>query len=267
MRPKAGPGSLGRKSDILFSGFLRQRSTTIPPREWESHAFTKAVVGSRLEDGSTNRAKRTQFAGVKCARRSRCLDCGLRIADWAQTCGRATNRAKQSQFSPEQQGKGKCFVGKDLWLISHSIGLDKTKPIPPDGLAAGASVPNKPNLAPGVRKWTRADRRRTSRGDRLCETNPIPGDAGRGTGPGGRGRGAIVRNEPNNSSIADCGLGTDLRREARPAGRGEDAKRTQFRPAGPGGFPSPLDPPASPVPRGIGGKTRCGVGPPLLAYQ
>jgi hypothetical protein len=52
----------------------------------------------------------------------------------------------------------------------------------------------------------------------------------------GRGAGSEnVQNEPN-SSIADCGLGTDLRRDACPAtyrlrpARGDCAKRTQFRP-------------------------------------
>jgi hypothetical protein len=42
--------------------------------------------------------------------------------------GLAVNCAKQTQF--RQRGRrGKCFAGKELWLIVQSIGLGKTKPI------------------------------------------------------------------------------------------------------------------------------------------
>jgi len=117
-------------------------------------------------------------------------DCGLRIADWAQTSGRATNRPKRTQFRASRDTQRSSIP---LFHLSSPMRI----------------VRNKPNLAPGVRKWAQAGRRGPNRAKRT-QFPAVPG----GTGPEGRGtkgkcakrtqfrpragiRRRIVQNEPN----------------------------------------------------------------------
>ena len=141
-----------------------------------------------------NRAKRSQF-----------LDCGLRIADWRQTCaGRPIVR--------NEPNSGWCRVGRGQ-----------------GGVGGRANVRNKPNFS--GRPWPRRAKcaRRTQfpasqapwnvrfepnprlrragrgrkgagRGGKCAKRTQFPATPG-GRGRGGGGRGAIVRNKANSEQV------------------------------------------------------------------
>ncbi len=90
--------------------------------------------------GTANRAERTQFPASRDTRPSS----PMRIV-------------RNKPNSGNGKEKGKCFAGKELWLIVHQTDLGKTKPISPDGtrpvgspaeLPLGHEAPNEPNLRP-----------------------------------------------------------------------------------------------------------------------
>ncbi len=121
----------------------------------------------------TGSAKQSQFS-LQC----RSGDRRSRAAKRATTPRCPVSFRQQSQL-PEAghrggvrrtKKKGKCLAGKELWLIEHSIGLGKTKPIRrgwdapaelPGELSPGHDAPNKPNLRQKGRQG-------------VVQTNPIP---------------------------------------------------------------------------------------------
>jgi hypothetical protein len=193
----------------------------------------------------------------------RCLDCGLRprigvrgdnIADWRQTCGGATNRAKRTQFRRPAR--------------ALEAEMRKTKPIsgepryPPFHHSSPTRiVQNEPNLAFGVRKWARDGRGVPNRAKRTqfrrsfkCKVPSVKSGKPDVESPEpshfklsaehrlsrakrakrtqfGHSAGDRERNVQNeaNSSIADFGLRIG---GGFPSGGADRAKRTQFRGAG-----------------------------------
>jgi hypothetical protein len=118
-------------------------------------------------------------------------DCRFRIADWAQTCGGATNRAKRTQFG---------------WSAGVSEGeMRKTNPIcpaeRPPTVWAGRTVQNEPN---SLQRRVGRDPRGVGRGGKLCKTNPISPTGTRG----------------------ECAKQTQFRR-AQPRGGADRAKQSQ----------------------------------------
>ena len=203
-RPEMGAGGRSRK--------------TPPASNYEKRTQFPAVPGGTGPEGRGTRGK--------CAKRTQFPDCGLRIADLAQTCGGPTNRAKQTQFR-QRERRGKCFAGKDLWLIVQSIGLGKTKPIWRSRAGIRKQmVQNEPNSS--IADWAQT-----------CGGTPFAGRRTKSrlykqTQLGGANCAKRSQFFDCGLRISDCGLGTDLWREARPAAyrlgprRAKCAKRTQF---------------------------------------
>jgi hypothetical protein len=101
---------------------------------------------------------------------------------------------------PSSETKGKCFEGKELWLIVPTRGIGKTNPI------ARSGAPRRCPATPGGTWPERVTRDRcakqsqfggSGRGRSLsCQTKPIPGGAGRGEARGALGRGAKCVKQP-----------------------------------------------------------------------
>jgi hypothetical protein len=158
-------------------------------------------------------AKRTQFGGVKCAKRT-------------QSC-------ETKPICPGRPGVGAGGRDRD-----GSPGSNCTKRSQ-FARRRGAIVRNKPNSAANRAKRTQFDHLpRRGRRDRSCETKPIgprkmSGEDAQPT----KSRGAIVRNEPNSrrgrvdgasGTRGSCAKQTQFRRADRPGPGGNGAKRTQF---------------------------------------
>jgi hypothetical protein len=113
--------------------------------------------------------------------------------------------------------KGKCVVGRELWLIEHSIGPGKTKPIwaSPAGVR-GVDYAEQTQFLLLCRS---GDRR--SREAEACETKPISG-----TRPGRRG--PIVRNEPNLARHGQGRVATGGRCETKPVPATMPIRRSAF---------------------------------------
>jgi len=266
-----------------------------------------------LVDRRTDYAKRTQSAGVKCAKRtqfpaSRALGNArlcktkpilrLRIADWAQTCGRATNRAKRTQFPASRApwNVQLCETNPILRLRIADCGLR----IGHRPLAGRRIVQNEPNFGraeiPNVPVFhystfpvrcvscetnpiwhlVSGNGRRPVDGDRIVQNEPNSRRCRVGRGQRGGGRRANAQNEPNFArgpvSGGESCKTNPIRGEAWDAASGTRggayrAKRSQFAILGPSRWARYPPPDAGPTRGGNCGKTRCGLGPPLLAYQ
>jgi hypothetical protein len=187
-----------------------------------SQASNKANLSPRAQEPPVGRAaaKQSQFPH------------GPHWARAGNAAAAGDNRAKQSQFAGGTPGMGEGRQGRPSrrrWAKAC-----ETKPIPPErhegqvlwGKRVMVNWSHK-RLWRNKANFSIADRGQTSGGTpalRPAASDPRANRAKR-TQFGGRN----VRNEPN-FPIADFGLriGTDLRRDARPA-RTHCAKRTQFR--------------------------------------
>lgn len=159
----------------------------------------------------------------------------------AWTVGCCTNKANFRR----SEKKGKCFTGKDLWWIEHSIGPRKTKPIwgSPAGIR-GVDYTEQSQLA---RREPWANRAKQTQFSPRC---PV------GRGPSSVGREANVQNKPN-SAGSTVQNKPNFPSGARGTGphehgtRGTCAKRTQSPPvhrsAGVGAGHCPLG--TGPAPR------------------
>jgi hypothetical protein len=168
-----------------------------------------------------DRANRTQLAWLRRAGRGQ------------RDGGRGANAPNKPNFR-RTCGRGKWLAGKELWYIAPAIGFGKTKPICPNDPrgARDAGATSRAGAAAYCAKQTQfaaAGRGRPSPRPealtlpptgQMCETKPICPATPRGTRPegrgtkgkcakrtqfqtmpGGRGLGAIMRNEANSEQV------------------------------------------------------------------
>jgi hypothetical protein len=185
-------------------------------------------------------------------------------------------RVRTNPICPSQMGRDVCGGLREPPLFQYSrippfqsdAYLQNKAKLGRTGVSGGqdggderrANAPNKPNFGHGKEKgkcFSGKELQPIGPAKSTGKTKPIPGRAGSGQGPAQ----SIVQNEPN-SSIADCGSGTDLRRDAlcwplgrrpvvqtNPIGRSQSCKTNPITRSG-----APRRCPAGPAGRELGGR-------------
>ncbi len=208
------PGSVAQTKPIPGGNAPPFHYSIIPPFQFPA---SPGGVGPGGRGTRGNRVKRTQFGGVKCAKRSQFLDYGLRIRD-RPAAGRppcappracAGQSCKTKPIAPARPGMGagcrgceappesdcakrsQTWAKWDIWGTAHHGRADCAK--------RSQFRPLRPSRAP-LFQYSNAPRCRLGRGQwdegQMRKTNPIPSGAGWDEAPGTWGAGQSCETKP-----------------------------------------------------------------------